>query len=62
MDFNIKELPSGTITTVFSTEMVFSIVYRITKNEELAIDASSWSEIASVGNTYVTDMFEIEVL
>ena len=43
-----------------TSEEVFGMVDRIAGTDE-AIEASSWAEIASVGETFYGDGFEIEV-
>jgi hypothetical protein len=42
--------------------MVFDLIYKIMNDEETAIEVSSWSEVASVGDIYETDTFTVEVI
>lgn len=60
--FTIRQGESNITTTVFSSSMVFDLIYKIMKDERLAIEVSSWSEVASVGDIYETDNFIVEVI
>jgi len=42
-------------------ECIYDVVMKDTGNEELAIDASSWCEIAVIGQSYEHDVFTIYI-
>lgn len=60
--FKIRLEETNITTTVFTSNMVFDLIYRIIKDENMAIEVSSWSELASVGDIYETDIFTVEVI
>ncbi|HMM21470.1 MAG TPA: hypothetical protein PKA10_12190 [Selenomonadales bacterium] len=60
--FTITQGENNITTTVFSSSIVFDLIYKITKDETVAIEVSSWSEVASVGDIYKTDNFTVEVI
>ena len=60
--FKIRLGETNITTTVVTSSMVFDLIYRTMKDESMAIEVSSWSEVASVGDIYETDIFTVEVI
>lgn len=60
--FKIKKSNSAISITVFDTEEVYNQVFSIVNSTEDAIEASSWAELASVGEVYEHEVFAIEVI
>jgi hypothetical protein len=60
--FIIRQGESNITTAVFNSSMVFDLIYKITKDERVAIEVSNWSEVASAGDIYETDNFTVEVI
>jgi hypothetical protein len=59
--FEVKEAGSRIATTVSTSERVFDMILKITGDEAIAIEVSSWSELASIGETYETESFVVTV-
>ena len=44
------------------SKKVYDLVMELTNNHEIAADASSWCELASVGEIYESELFNIEIV
>ncbi len=60
--FKIRLGETDITTTVFTSSMVFDLIYGVMLDETMAVEASSWSEVASVGDIYEADLFTVEVI
>lgn len=60
--FEIHDTGKVGSLTVHSEDAVYDKVFRITWDAWEAIEASSWSELAAVGEIYTHDDFTIEVV
>ncbi|SDD73805.1 hypothetical protein [Sporomusa acidovorans] len=60
--YEISQEETNITTTVSTSSMVFDLIYEIMNDEAIAIEVSSWSEVASVGNSYETDNFTVKVI
>ena len=60
--YEIKETGNAGSVTVFDNEAVYNWVMKITEDKLEAIEASSWSELVTVGEVYIHDDFTIEVV
>lgn len=60
--FRIKAANSTTMYTVYTEDRVYDYILSIAKSEELAIEASSWAELAYIGEVYEHDQFTVEVI
>ncbi|WP_371367823.1 hypothetical protein SRRS_16200 [Sporomusa rhizae] len=60
--FKIRQEETNITTTVSTSSMVFDLIYKIMNDERVAIEVSSWSEVASVGDSYETDNFTVKVI
>lgn len=60
--FKIRLEETAMTTTVFTSSMLFDWIYGVLRDERMAIEISSWSEIASVGDIYEADNFTVEVI
>lgn len=43
-------------------DMAFDIINRITGNEELAIEMSSWATLATNGDQWISENVDIEII
>ena len=60
--FNIRQEETNITTTVSTSSMVFDLIHKIMNDERVSIEVSSWSEVASVGDSYDTDHFTVKVI
>lgn len=60
--FKVRQEETNITTTVSTSSMVFDLIYKIMNDERVAIEVSSWSEVASVGDSYETDNFTVKVI
>lgn len=60
--FKITKAGSRNSSYAHSFKQVYDIVERLTGDEMLAIETSSWAELACVGEEYETDQILIEVV
>ena len=58
--------PKHSAVTRFADEgyykRVYDLVKQITDNHELAEEASSWCQLASVGEVFDSDLFKVEII
>lgn len=60
--FRITKAGSKTSSYARSHKQVYDIVERLTGDAWLAIETSSWAELACIGEVYETDQILIEVV
>ncbi|CQR73896.1 hypothetical protein SOV_33950 [Sporomusa ovata DSM 2662] len=60
--FQIRKKGANITATVFNNTVVFDLIYKMPNDETMAIEVSSWSELAGVGDIYETDNFTVEVI
>lgn len=60
--FQITNMETQVTYTVSDADSVYGYVEKISGDERAAIEASSWAEIASIGDCYERDTFSVEVV
>jgi len=60
--FKIRQEETNITATVSTSNMVFDLIYKMVNDEAIAIEVSSWSEVAGAGDSYDADHFTVKVI
>ena len=60
--YKVKSKTSPVVFVEKNPDLVYDSVERITGDEVLAIEASSWADLATNGDVYESELFVVEVI